>query len=170
MARETTIPPLADPTRREIPHRLARIGDREFESSWLTELGAVAALHNRLSDPHSVRRFIRGHELRQSSTDCFHSTRLSRHRYLEPSRQIGKIVVRSLRRQGFGEVAFEKAGEQAVQHAVGDAPSEANDNRSVATDGTASARPLLMTASAMTRPASSAGSPSPSRRTSGPVR
>src|SRR5260370_16871064 len=51
-------------------------------------------------------------------------------------------VVRSRRRQGFGEVGFEGAGEQAVQHAVGDAPSEANDDRSVAADGIASARPL----------------------------
>src|SRR5580700_6546515 len=51
-------------------------------------------------------------------------------------------VVRSRRRQGFGEVAFEAAGEQAVQHAVRDAPSEANDDRSVAADGIASARPL----------------------------
>src|SRR6266404_3088401 len=51
-------------------------------------------------------------------------------------------VVRSRRRQGFGEVAFEGAGEQAVQHAVRDAPSEANDDRSVAADGIASTRPL----------------------------
>ena len=32
-------------------------------------------------------------------------------------------IVRSRRRQGLREVAFEGAGEQAVQHAVGDAPS-----------------------------------------------
>jgi hypothetical protein len=39
-------------------------------------------------------------------------------------------------------VAFEGAGEDAVQHAVGDAPSEANDDRSVAADGIASAKPV----------------------------